>query len=884
MNKNIGASSVFVGTLIAVAGLGRIARADMIAFDNQCGDMLWHTCCDCMENMKCNNWLVPATPAPICPALPTGSDNVMIEGDCTLEADTVGSVLTLSQYNGTFTLDGTLSVADTAVFEGPVVWNSGAMSRGGGAAGQQVACNGELTIQGDDPKTLSFLGGLRLINTATGSWRGAGDWTIGMIPGACCPSIFENAAGATFDVQNNASIFHVSYGVGVMENHGTLIKSSSGLSEWAVNLSNTGTVHVEDGELRLTRAGAIGGTWTIDPGAEVGFAGNNFTLEAGVIINGRAVVKDSGNGNGIDINDDVTIDDLTIATDGRLGGTGTLSIRGTLVNEADPMTNEAGDPNVHMHVLPGGTLEAQGTNALMGQVDVEGEMHLPAGAATGCFNQLLTVMPGGIVTVDDGATLNQTGLVSQPIDNHGTIRKPATPGTATISNYFNRSLNNQADGTISVPGGVLRCVNVLEAYGNIDIAAGAEYVQEGWAHYYAGATVTGEGYFHIKNAQNNFVDAGANLVVQRFRMSGSSNGLGGDGELTITDRGDLQGGYLTTSMATFAPGSIVSVSGPNFTGGASVVVENHGTLELVNQSFGFNQFNNRSDGTIDIQADFAFLNWFTNGPCTNEGLLVKSGGAGNSDIVCSVTNTGTVRAESGRMTFPNAINTLTQNNGVTELAGGEIAVKFLTLNGGILRGAGNLSANVNNTGGSVEPGTSPGVLNIQGNTSPAYAGDYTQGTGGTLVIEVGGLDAGTQHDQLVVAGTANLGGTLEVRQYDNFVPMIGDSITVLTATSVVNEFDSIVLTGFPANLDVMPTYNPTSVLLTFVPGTASPADMNCDGNVDGLDVQPFLLAVLDSAGYASAYPACDIDNGDLDESGVVDAGDVSAFVAVLIGS
>ncbi len=46
----------------------------------------------------------------------------------------------------------------------------------------------------------------------------------------------------------------------------------------------------------------------------------------------------------------------------------------------------------------------------------------------------------------------------------------------------------------------------------------------------------------------------------------------------------------------------------------------------------------------------------------------------------------------------------------------------------------------------MSPGASPGTLTI--------TGDYTQTSAGTLAIEIGGVTAGTQFDQLAVSGVA----------------------------------------------------------------------------------------------------------------------------------
>lgn len=61
-----------------------------------------------------------------------------------------------------------------------------------------------------------------------------------------------------------------------------------------------------------------------------------------------------------------------------------------------------------------------------------------------------------------------------------------------------------------------------------------------------------------------------------------------------------------------------------------------------------------------------------------------------------------------------------------------------------------------------------------------------------------------------------------------------------------------------------------------------PGDMNCDGFLNGLDVAPFVLAVLDGTAYQAAYSSCSLLNGDLDGSGVTDDADVLPFANLLV--
>jgi hypothetical protein len=65
--------------------------------------------------------------------------------------------------------------------------------------------------------------------------------------------------------------------------------------------------------------------------------------------------------------------------------------------------------------------------------------------------------------------------------------------------------------------------------------------------------------------------------------------------------------------------------------------------------------------------------------------------------------------------------------------------------------------------------------------------------------------------------------------------------------------------------------------------TIEPADCNCDDVVDFFDIDPFLLALFDAAGYAAQYPACDRLSADANDDGAVDFFDIDPFLALLFG-
>lgn len=58
-------------------------------------------------------------------------------------------------------------------------------------------------------------------------------------------------------------------------------------------------------------------------------------------------------------------------------------------------------------------------------------------------------------------------------------------------------------------------------------------------------------------------------------------------------------------------------------------------------------------------------------------------------------------------------------------------------------------------------------------------------------------------------------------------------------------------------------------------------DLNCDGSVDFADINPFVLAISDPAGYAATYPTCPLENRDINGDGACDFLDINPFVALL---
>jgi hypothetical protein len=192
---------------------------------------------------------------------------------------------------------------------------------------------------------------------------------------------------------------------------------------------------------------------------------------------------------------------------------------------------------------------------------------------------------------------------------------------------------------------------------------------------------------------------------------------------------------------------------------------------------------------------------------------------------------------------------------------------YLAANGR-LAGKGTLAGGVVNAG-SASPGSSTGVLAIDG--------DYRQEAAGRLAIEIGGTDNASpihkQFDQLLVFGHADLGGALDVSLVNGFIPSIGDVFPILTATGGLTSFDALNLPALPSDRAWLATTTVDTLALSVVAAApANPADFNGDGFVDAAD-----LAVWQE-GYGGTSA------GDADGNEIVDGADFLIWQRAFTGN
>ena len=293
------------------------------------------------------------------------------------------------------------------------------------------------------------------------------------------------------------------------------------------------------------------------------------------------------------------------------------------------------------------------------------------------------------------------------------------------------------------------------------------------------------------------------LEMQNLDLSGTLTNNSG---LTILGTFGWRGGKLTGSATTeTGPSSTLNLpqisqnrtlDGHNLT--ANNIVEwDAYNVGLVNGAVfrSYGAFRANATTTMSGGGTEKFINF---------GSFLKHTAATTTTVDVPTSNYGNVQVVAGTLVFtslfePGAASAIDLGDGTLE------AGKTLTVTENVtVTGSGTLDSNLVN-GGLVSPGDSPGLITVNG--------DYTQQISGTLAIELAGMTPGTEHDQLVITGTAALDGTLDVSLISSHVPEGGESYTIMTYADHTGVFSTENLPALTGGLSWNVDYGPTGVTL-----------------------------------------------------------------------
>lgn len=296
---------------------------------------------------------------------------------------------------------------------------------------------------------------------------------------------------------------------------------------------------------------------------------------------------------------------------------------------------------------------------------------------------------------------------------------------------------------------------------------------------------------------------GGPALNARFYGGDNSLTLAPGGGLLISDSGNARIRYVVPDSITLTNDSgqtafylpwVSALSNLTIVGNPNLTVVNAGSLTNVGGSLTISS--NTSADTINVgmlvtvSGELDISGNISAGELDLPALISAGELTITDNTSADAINVGSLTTVSGDLTIasnaPNAnvnLNSLTNygcgSNEVTiTLDGGTFAVtNGLTLcTNATLAGSSTLDGSITNNG-TIEPGASPGRLNITGRLVLANSS--------TLRLEIGGYTPGSQFDFLSVTGNVTLGGTLAVSLINNFPSVMtnGASFTLLTAGS-----------------------------------------------------------------------------------------------------
>jgi len=403
----------------------------------------------------------------------------------------------------------------------------------------------------------------------------------------------------------------------------------------------------------------------------------------------------------------------------------------------------------------------------------------------------------GTLNIQSGTL--KTGTLT--INNNGNLN--LSGGTLTTTNAINHT-----SGTFNQTGGTLdanfRLNGGTVGTGTLSIINGKSFQYDkgtfnGRLKLNSGSSATFTNDFTAGNGIENSTDltfgsnrtlylngAGLNNLGTITAQSGTLtlNASGGTGGVTNNGIFDVASGATmfitgggTPFESTFKNYVSTSPTTGTLTGGTYNV---KGTLRIPVQSTPDYHYVTANQATIILDGSGAKI-WRT-GSNTNAlerlttndtaGVLTLKNGQAFSESYANFTNKGTLNVIGSGSSFTASGKNYTQTAGLTNLAGGTLNASNVDIQGGILQGAGTINAPVTVSGSttSINPGNSPGILNINGN--------YNQ-TAGIINIE---LKNTSEYDQINISGIANItGGDLYLHLVPGYsITDFVDSFTLMT--------------------------------------------------------------------------------------------------------
>ena len=617
----------------------------------------------------------------------------------------------------------------------------------------------------------------------------------------------------------------------------------------ADGLRNTGSLRADAGATLQLVAGDYDNTGGVIEAmdASVVELANGAVIAGGTLqVSGSGEVRPQGNGPRLDGSVSIPMNAgfIRIPTFSRLYLNGTI-------NNADTIRLDGSGGNTYLHHVLGDTMLVGGGTVEMGPGNTN---WIQSTDGTRLVNVDNTIRGGGRLGNNANGITND-GMIIAEVTND-LIIDPNADGfanTGTLRAQSGATLR-MAAGDYDNSGGVIEAldgsvvelaIGVVLSGGTLQVGGSGEIRANGNGPRLDGSVAppTNTGLLRVPTFQRLYVN-GTVDNPGTIALTGS----GGNtymhyvmGDTMLTGGGTVSLGSGNTNWLYSTDGSSL-INVDNTIRGAGILLNNGGSF--TNEAGGTLLADQSNPLTIDPSLD----------PAVNLGLMQAANGGTMRFNAGNFSNAGTAIIDSGAK-FDAVSTDYTQTGGSTTV-NGELEVDgVVALTGGVLDGNGLVDGVLNNAS-VVAPGDGIGTMTVDG--------FYTQLGAGTLLVEIGGLAQGTEHDFIHVIGPATLAGTLKLSVVNGFTPQVGDSFTVLMANTGINGAFQFGLCEDQFQI----SYTADSVVVTVVEEFVF-ADLNCDGLVNVID----LLALL------SVWGPCDGCAADLNNDLTVNVLDLLIVLA-----
>lgn len=649
----------------------------------------------------------------------------------------------LNVWDGaTFKLNNFNQSIDRLVSEGSITLGSGTLSVNNGVVSGVISGSGSLVKEG--PFSWLYLMGA---NTFSGGTTIAGG-TLSIGDNTTTGSISGNVTnnGRLLFNRSNAYTYN-----GNISGSGDIEKWANGVLTLGGNHTYAGSTIIRSGTLQLGAANRLPDGTRVSISSGATFNLNNFSETIGDLDGFGNIVLGSGT---LTINSSFQEDFFQ----------GVISGSGSLV--------KAGAFNTNL-VLTGANTYSGGTTVSAGTLTIGGGT--TTGSITGdiinnrqlAFNRsnaytysgaisgsgYISKYGSGVLTLNGNNTYaGSTNIYSGTLQLGSANRLPdATHVFISSGAVFNLNNFNETIGSLAGVGNVTLGSGTLTTGGNhLDTSFGGMISGSG------GLVKRGIGTFTVSN--NNTYSGRTLVEGGTLQVSGASGQISNSSAFVVGDangNGNLtiQGGGRVNVVGTgsFIPGS--TIGGVDLHSGRSYLGLNPGSVGTATVTGAGSQWESQNALIVGYQGTGSLIIQSGGVVKNTAGFLGHDDGGFGS---VTVTGAGSKWENSGNVYvgLDGIGNLIVNNSGL--VSANELHVGF----GSTLSGSGGIvQADVYNQG-TLSPGSSAGILTIDG--------FYFQESAGVLKIELGGLVAGSGYDQLFITNNAILEGALEVSLINSF--------------------------------------------------------------------------------------------------------------------